>query len=421
MIKSVRMVIAAVAGGALLVACGGGGAGGPAGGGGDGEVSDDKIVLGVITDLSGVYSELAGNNTVEAVKMAVEDFKERQGDDLLTEDITVVSADHQNKPEIANTAARQMYDRQGVDLILDVPTSSAALAIAEVANQAKKPYINIGAATTALEGEGCNKYTFHYAYNTHMLANGTGKALTEQGAKNWYIIYPDYAFGQDMNAKFTTAVKDAGGTVVASDPTPFPNDNFSTFLLKAPTLNPKPDVVGVMQAGGDLVNVVKQYNEFGLKGQGVGLAVGLMFDTDIASIGVESLAGTTYTTPWFWNVDEDSREWADRFKERTGTRPTFDHAGNYSAATQYLEAVHRADSDGGDAVVAELEGHTFDDFFARNATIRPEDHLTTHDAYLAQVKEPSEVEEDLDFTKMVSKIEAADAFQEPDPACKIAS
>lgn len=419
MTTSVRVAAAAVAGGLVLAACGGGGAGGPSGGGGSGEVSDDKIVLGVITDLSGVYSELAGKNAVEAVQMAIDDFKESRGDDLLTDDITVVSADHQNKPEIANTAARQMYDRQGVDLILDVPTSSAALAIAEVAAQAKKPYINIGAATTALEGESCNKYTFHYAYNTFMLANGTGKALTEQGAKNWYVIYPDYAFGQDMNAKFGEAISGAGGSVVAADPTPFPNDNFSTFLLKAPTLNPKPDVLGVMQAGGDLVNVVKQYNEFGLKDQGVGLAVGLMFDTDIAAIGVESLAGTTYTTPWFWTVDEESRAWADRFKERTGTRPTFDHAANYSAATQYLEAVHRAGSDGGDAVVDELEGYTFDDFFARNATIRAEDHLVTHDAYLAQVKEPGEVKEDLDFTKMISKIDAADAFQQPDAACSM--
>lgn len=415
----VRVAAAAVAGGLVLAACGGGGAGGPSGGGGSGEVSDDKIVLGVITDLSGVYSELAGKNTVEAVQMAIDDYKESKGDDLITDDITVVSADHQNKPEIANTAARQMYDRQGVDLILDVPTSSAALAIAEVAGQAKKPYINVGAATTALEGESCNKYTFHYAYNTFMLANGTGKALTEQGAKNWYVIYPDYAFGQDMNAKFGEAISGAGGSVVAADPTPFPNDNFSTFLLKAPTLTPKPDVIGVMQAGGDLVNVVKQYNEFGLKDQGVGLAVGLMFDTDIAAIGVESLAGTTYTTPWFWTVDDESREWADRFKERTGTRPTFDHAANYSAATQYLEAVHRAESDGGDAVVGELEGHTFEDFFARNATIRAEDHLVTHDAYLAQVKEPSEVKEDLDFTKMLAKIEAADAFQQPDAACSM--
>ncbi|HVM27980.1 MAG TPA: ABC transporter substrate-binding protein [Mycobacteriales bacterium] len=419
--KPIRVAAVAVTGSLVLAACGGGGAGGPAGGGGAGEVSDDKIVLGVITDLSGVYSELAGKNTVEAVTMAVEDFKESRGDDLVTDDITVVSADHQNKPEIANTAARQMYDRQGVDLILDVPTSSAALAIAEVAGQAKKLYINIGAATTALTGESCNKYTFHYAYNTYMLANGTGRALTEQGAGSWYIIYPDYAFGQDMNAKFTEAVQAAGGTVVTSDPTPFPNDNFSTFMLKAPTLNPRPDVLGVMQAGGDLVNVVKQYNEFGLRDQGIGLAVGLMFDTDIKSIGVEPLAGTTYTTPWFWTVDEESREWADRFLERTGTRPTFDHAANYSATLQYLEAVHRAGSDGGDAVAAELEGHTFDDFFARNATIRAEDHLVTHDAYLAQVKEPGEVQEDFDFTKMVSKIDAADAYQEPDPVCSMES
>ncbi len=417
MSKSTRIAAAAVAVGALLAACSGGGAGGPASSAESGEVTDDKILLGIINDMSGVYSELGGENAVEAVKMAVEDFKKAHADELLTEDISVVSADHQNKPEIANTAAREMYDRQGVDLILDVPTSSAALAVADVAKQAKKPYINISAATTELEGGKCNKYTFHYAYNTYVLANGTGSALTQQGAKNWYIIYPDYAYGQDANAKFTTAIREAGGSVVASDPTPFPNDNFTTFLLKAPTLTPKPDVLGVMQVGGDLVNVVKQYNEFGLKEKGVDLAVGLLFDTEIASIGVESLSGTTYTTAWFWNVDEESREWADRFLERTGTRPTFVHAGNYSAATQYLEAVHRARSDGGDAVVEELEGHRFDDFFARNSTIREEDHLNVHDVYLAQVKKPSEVDEEMDFTKVVSKIDGANAFQEPDAAC----
>lgn len=421
MARQMRTAISFIAGSALLAACGGGGgAGGPAAAGG--EVSDDKIILGVITDMSGVYSELAGQNAVEAVEMAVEDFQAAHPDDAVTETIEVVSADHQNKPEIANTAAREMYDRDGVDVILDVPTSSAALAVAGVAAQAKKVYMNIGAATTALTGAECNKYTFHYAYNTYMLANGTGTTVTAGGGENWYIIYPDYAFGQDMNKSFTTAIEAADGTIVAADPTPFPNDNFSTFLLKAPSLEPKPDVLGVMQAGGDLVNVVKQYNEFGLRDQGVDLAVGLMFDTDIASIGVESLAGTTYTTPWFWNLDDESREWADKFKERTGVRPTFDHAANYSAATQFLEAAQRAGSDGGDEVVAELEGHEFSDFFARNSTIRAEDHLNVHDAHLAKVKEPGDVEEEGDFTELVETIPAAEAFPaEPDPTCDLGS
>jgi branched-chain amino acid transport system substrate-binding protein len=396
-----------VAVGAMLAGCGGG----PQSGGG--KVSGDAIKLGVITDLSGVYSELAGKNAVAAVEMAVDDFKKAHADDAVTKNIEVSSADHQNKPEIANTAAREMYDRNGVDAIFDVPTSSAALAVATVAGQNKKLYFNNGAATTALTGEQCNPYTYHYAYDTYMLAHGTGTTVTEQGAKQWYIIYPDYAFGQDMNKSFTDAIQAAGGTVGTADPTPFPNDNFATFMTKAPNLSPKPDVLGTMQAGGDLVNVVKQYNEFGLKAKGVDLAVGLMFDTDIKSIGVAPLAGTVFTTAWFWNMDDKSREFADRFKERTGTRPTFDHAANYSAATQYLEAVQRAGTDDADAVRKELDGHEFTDFFARDAKFRAEDHRVIHDSYLVKVKEESEVKEDFDFTKLVKKIPAAEAFRKP--------
>ncbi len=395
-----------LAAGVALAGCAG--AGGPQSGGG--AVSDDKITLGVITDLSGVYSELAGPNAVAAVEMAVDDFAEKYGDDAVTDNIEVISADHQNQPEIANTQAREMYDRQGADAIFDVPTSSAALAVATVAEQNQKLFFDVGAATTELTNEQCNKYTYHYAYDTYMLAHGTGTTVTKQGAENWYIIYPDYAFGQDMNSSFTDAIEAAGGSVVQADPTPFPNDNFSTFMTKAPTLSPKPDVLGTMQAGGDLVNVVKQYNEFNLREKGVDLAVGLMFDTDIASIGVEPLAGTLFTTAWFWNMDEQSREWADRFKERTGDRPTFDHAGNYSAAMQYLEAVQRVGTDNADDVVGELDGYAFEDFFARNAEIRAEDHRVVHDAYLVEVKEESEMEEDFDFTELIDTIPATEAF-----------
>ncbi|WP_196776834.1 ABC transporter substrate-binding protein [Haloechinothrix halophila] len=407
---------ATIAMGAVIAGCAG--AGGPQSD--SGAITDDAIKLGVITDLSGVYSELAGPNAVEAVTMAVEDFKAEHGEDVVTQNIEVTDADHQNKPEIANTTAREMYDRDGVDAIFDVPTSSAALAVANVAKQNQKMYFNIGAATTELTGEQCNAYTYHYAYNTYMLAHGTGKTVTEQGAENWYIIYPDYAFGQDMNKSFTAAIKDAGGSVVKADPTPFPNDNFSTFMTKAPTLSPKPDVMGTMQAGGDLVNVVKQYNEFGLRDKGVELAVGLMFDTDIASIGVDKLEGTLYTTPWFWNLDDQSREWADRFKDRTGTRPTFDHAANYSAAMQYLQAIQRAGSDDADTVREELDGHTFDDFFARNAEFRAADHAVTHDAHLARVKEESDVEEDFDFTELVETIPADEAYMDAaDSGCEM--
>ena len=390
----------------LLAACG---QGGPSGGGG--KISGDKIVIAVLNDQSGVYSDLSGKNSVEAVKMAVEDFKAQYGDKAVTKNIEVVTADHQNKPEIANSKAQELFDRQGADTILDVPTSSAALAVATVASQKKKLYLNIGAATTDLTGKACNKYTFHYAYDTYMLAKSTGTTVTSQGGKNWYIVYPDYAFGQDMQKNFTTAIEGAGGKVVAKDPTPFPNDNFSTFLLKAPNMNPKPDVLGTMQAGGDLVNLVKQYNEFGLRDKGIKLSVGLMFITDIHALGPDAFAGTTFTDAWYWNLDERSRAWADKFQQRTKIRPSFAHAGNYSAAMQYLQAVQRAGSDDADEVVKKLENYSFDDVFARNAKIRAEDHRVVHDVYLAEVKPKSEVTTDWDYEKILRTVPADEAFR----------
>lgn len=398
----------------LLTACGGGGARG-----GGGALSGGKIVLGIINDQSGVYSALGGKNSVAAVQMAIDDFLAKYGSKAVTHDISVVSADHQNKPDVAKTDAQQMYDRQGVDAIFDVPTSSAALAVADVAKQAKKLYFNISAASDDLNGKSCNKYTFHYAYDTNMLANGTGKTATKNGAKNWYLIYPNYAFGQDMLRGFTEAINGAGGAVVASAGSPFPNptQDYSTLLLKTSGLSPKPDTLGVMQAGGDLQNVVKQYNQFKLKDQGVNLAVGLMFITDIHALGPDALAGTTFTDAWYWNATPDNRAFADRFYAKTKTRPTFAHAADYSAALQYLEAVQAAGSKDADAVVKKLEGKTVNDVFLHNGTIRAADHLVTHDAYLAQVKPSSQVAEPWDYENILSTIPADQAFNPPSSDC----
>jgi branched-chain amino acid transport system substrate-binding protein len=406
---------AALAAGVALLAAGCNG--GPGGGGG--KISGGKVEIAVLNDQSGVYSDLSGKASVEAVKMAIADYKAKYGDKAVAKKIDVTTADHQNKPEVANSKAQEMYDRDGADIILDVPTSSAALAVANVAKQKKKLFMDIGAGTTALEGAQCNKYTFHYGYNTYMLAHGTGDTITKDGAKNWYIIYPNYAFGQDMTKSFSASIKTAGGNIVKNDPTPFPNDNFSTFLLKAPTLNPKPQVLGAMQAGGDLVNLVKQYNEYGLKKKGIGLAVGLMFLSDIHSLGPDALAGTKFSDAWYWNASPDNRAWADKFQAKTGKRPTFAHAANYSAAMQYLEAVQRAGTDKSDDVVKQLEGYKFNDVFAKNGTIRAQDHLLLHDSYLAQVKPGSEVKEPWDYEKILKTIPAAEAFQQPDGTCKM--
>ncbi|HEU5025821.1 MAG TPA: ABC transporter substrate-binding protein [Spirillospora sp.] len=409
----VRRSAALATAGALLAGC----AGGPGGGGG--KISDGKVVLAVLTDESGVYADLSGKNAVEAVRMAVADYKAKYGGKAVAKKIEVVDADHQNKPDIANSKAQELYDRQKADLIVDVPTSSAALAVATVAKNKKKLFIDVGAASTALEGKQCNKYTFHYGYNSYMLAHGTGSEVTKDGSKNWYIVYPDYAFGQDMQKTFSAAVQETGGTVVKSDPTPFPNDNFSTFLLKAPGLKPKPQVLGAMQAGGDLVNLVKQYNEYKLRDKGVGLATGLMFLTDIHSLGPDALAGTRFTDFWYWNANQGNRAWADKFQAKTGKRPTAVHAADYSAALQYLEAVQRGGTDKSDDVVKQLEGHQVNDVFTATGTIRPQDHLLVHDAYIAQVKPGSEVKEPWDYEKILKTIPAAQAFQQPDPACKL--
>ena len=411
--KSAAAAAAIISGALVLSACG---QGGPSSA--SGPITDDKVVLAVLNDQSGVYKDLSGPNSVKAVEMAVADYQKKYGDDAVATDIEVVTADHQNEPDVANTKAQELYDREHADVILDVPTSSAALAVANQAKAKKKLFLAVGPATTELTGDQCNKYTFNWAYDTYMLANGTGTAVTEGGDKDWEIVYPDYAFGQDMEKSFSSAIDEAGGSVSGSIATPFPNDNFTTFLTKAAAS--KPDVIGTMQAGGDLINLVKQYNEAGYADQGIDLAVGLMFITDIHSLGVEQFAGTSFTDAWYWNMDDKSRAWADRFMKETGTRPSFAHAGNYSAALQYLEAVQRAETDDADDVVDELEGYKVDDVFLRNGEIRAGDHRVIHDAYLAKVKSPDEVTEDWDYEDIVTTIPAEDAFMpEEDSGCSM--
>lgn len=375
-------------------------------------LTDDKVVIGVLNDQSGVYKDLSGPNSIIAVQMAVDDYKAKYGDEAVAKTIEIVKADHQNKPDIANTKAQAMYDRQLADVILDVPTSSAALAVATVAAEKKKLFLNVTAATTELTGASCNKYTFHWAYDTQMLAKGAA-GVVENGGETWAIVYPDYAFGQDMVASFSAAVEAAGGTVVDKIATPFPNDNFATFITKANTTSP--DVIGIMAAGGDLVNFVKQFNESGVEAQ---LAVGLMFITDIHSLGVEQFSGTTFTDAWYWNYDEQNREFADRFFNLTDTRPSFAHAGNYSAATQYLEAIQRAGTDDADAVIAELEGAKLEDVFLRNGLVR-EDHNVIHDSYTAQVKDVADVKEEWDYEDIIATIPAEDAYGPVSTECKL--
>jgi len=380
-----------------------------------GKLSDGKVVIGLLNDQSGVYKDLSGPNSKVAIQMAIDDYKAKYGAKAVAKTIEIVTADHQNKPDIANTKAQEMYDRQNADIILDVPTSSAALAVATVAKARKKLFIDVTAGTTALTGKSCNKYTYAWAYDTAMLAKGTGAAVVKSGGKSWSIVYPDYAFGQDMQKSFTAAVTGAGGTVQQTIPAPFPNDNFATFITKAASTTPQ--VIGIMAAGGDLINFVKQYNQAGMQTKAQ-LAVGLMFITDIHSLGVEQFAGTSFTDPWYWNMDAKNRTWADKFPAKTGTRPTFAHAGNYSAAMNYLEAVQAAGTDDADAVRKQLDGKKINDIFLRNGQVRS-DHRVVHDVYLAKVKSKDQVTAPWDYEKIVATIPAADAFEPVSAACKM--
>lgn len=413
--RRVVSAVAVAATGSLALAACSGGSGGPQSGGSS-KLTNDKIVFGLLNDQSGVYKDLSGPNSAVAIQMAIDDYKAKYGDSAVAKSIEIVQADHQNKADVANSKAQEMYDRQNADVILDVPNSAAALAVANQAKAKKKLYLNIGAGTTALTGAQCNKYTFHWAYDTAMLAKGTAGTIVSAGGKSWNIVYPDYAFGQDMNKSFTGAVTAAGGSVGQSIASPFPSDNFVTFITKAGDGNPQ--VVGTMHAGGDLINFVKQFNQSPLKGQ-VQLAVGLMFITDIHSLGVDQFSGTQFTDAWYWNFDEQNKKWADRFKEKTNTRPSFAHAANYSAAMNYLEAVQASGTDDTDTIVKALEGKKINDFFLRNGEVRAADHNVVHDAYLAKVKTKDQVKEDWDYEEIVKTVPAAEAYAQPDGSCKM--
>jgi branched-chain amino acid transport system substrate-binding protein len=366
--------------------------------------ADNPVIIAVLNDQSKVYADLSGVGTVAAVHMAVEDY----GGEVLGRSIKVVSVDHQNDPALGANKAHELYEQDHVDAIFDVPTSSVALAVAGVAAQDKKILFVTTGGTDALSMAQCNKYTFHYGYDTYALAQNTGKLITENGGKNWYMITANYAFGQSMLANFTSAIKSAGGNVIHNDMVPFPNTDFSSYLINAQAL--RPNVIGLMNAGDDTVNAMKQINEFGMK-KNMEVGIGLLFESDIAALGSDYWSGSTITVGSYWNLDDKTRAWAARYKKRTGKMPTWVMMGNYSAVTQYLDAVARAKTDDADAVVKQLEGYHFEDVFARHAYIRAQDHLLIHDMYVAKIKPASDVKEPYDFLQILKTVPGDQSYR----------
>ena len=368
-----------------------------------GKLSGDMVKVGVMNDMAGLYADIGGPGSVEAAKMAVADF----GGKIFGKPIEVVFVDHQNKPDIGAAKAREWFDTQGVDMIVDVPTSSVAIAVAKVANEKKRVFINTGAATKALTNEECNPYTVHYAYDTYALANGTGKAIVQTGGKTWFFLTADYAFGHALEGDTAAVVKAAGGEVKGAVRHPLSASDFSSFLLQAQSS--KAQIIGLANAGGDTINSVKAANEFGLT-KNQTLAGLLMFISDVHSLGLKTAQGMMLTDAWYWDANDETRKFGRRFFEKMKRMPSFDQAAVYSATLTYLKAVEASGTDDADAVMATLKKTKINDVFTKGGYIRADGRMV-HDMYLMQVKKPEDSKYPWDYFQLKKVIPAEEAFQ----------
>lgn len=367
------------------------------------EISGNVVKIGVLTDLSGTYSDLAGQGAVEATKMAIEDF----GGKVAGAPIEVVVADHQNKADIAANKAREWADAEGVDAFGELVTTSVALAVNEIAKQKNKVTLISGAASSRITNEDCIPSAVHYTYNTRALAVGTGAAVVAEGGDSWFFLTANYAFGENLEKDVTKVVTANGGQVLGSVKHPFPATDFSSFILQAQASGAK--VIGLANAGADTTNAIKAANEFGVIAGGQQIAGLLVFLTDIHSLGLDVAQGLMLTTGFYWDYDEQTRAWSQRFFERTGKMPTMVQAGMYSSVTHYLKAIEATGSDDTATVMAKMRETPINDFFARNGTIR-EDGLMVHDMYLAKVKTPAESKGAWDYYQIVRVIPGEEAF-----------
>ena len=371
---------------------------------GSGEVSGDKVKIGVLNDRSGLYADLSGEGSVVAARMAVEDF----GGEVLGAPVEIVSADHQNKPDVGASVAREWFDVAGVDMIADVPTSSVALAVQEVAREKNRVFIDSGAGSTALTNESCTPTSFHWTYDTYALAVGTGQAVVQEGGDTWFFITADYEFGQSLEENTARVVEANGGQVLGEVRHPLSTGDFSSYLLQAQGSGAK--VIGLANAGSDTTNAIKQASEFGIVQSGQQLAGLLLFISDVHSLGLETAQGLVLTTGFYWDLNEKTRAWSERFFERHGAMPTMVQAGVYSGVLHYLEAIEAAGTDEAQAVAEQMREMPVDDgILTDNGTVQANGRMA-HDMYLAEVKAPDASERDWDYYTIVRTIPAAEAF-----------
>ncbi len=370
------------------------------------QVSDGVIKIGVMNDMSGLYADIAGPGSVVAAKLAIEDF----GAAAKGMKVEVVSADHQNKPDVGSTVARTWYDTDKVDAIADVPTSSVGLAVNQITKDKNKVFLASGPATSDLTGKACSPNTVHWTYDTWMLANGTGSALVKTGGDSWFFLTADYAFGHALERDTEAAVTKAGGKVLGKVRHPFPGTDFSSFLLQAQASKAK--VIGLANAGGDTINSIKQAAEFGIVKGGQSLAGLLMFITDVHALGLNTAQGLTFTETFYWDLNDETRAFAKRFAALAprNNYPSMVHAGVYASVLHYLKAIEAIKSDDGLKVVEQMKKMPTDDPLFGKGTIRP-DGRKLHQAYLFEVKKPAESKGPWDYYKVRATIPADQAFR----------
>jgi branched-chain amino acid transport system substrate-binding protein len=369
------------------------------------QISGNVVKIGVLNDQSGLYADLGGQGSVLATKMAIEDFKAKEKG----LNVEVIFADHQNKPDIGTQIANKWIDNEGVDVIVDVPNSGVALAVNEVVRNKHKVFINSGAASSDLTGAKCSPNTVHWTYDTWMLANGTGKAIVKTGGDTWFFITADYAFGHALERDTANVVKANGGKVLGDVKVPLNNQDFSSFLLQAQASKAK--IIGLANAGGDTINSIKQASEFGIVKGGQNLAGLLVFLTDVHGIGLDKAQGLILTETFYWDLNDQTRAFTKRFAAANGGKyPTMVHAGVYAGVLHYLKAVAALKSDDGTKVVEQMKKMPTDDPLFGKGEIRV-DGRKIHNAYLFEVKKPSESKGPYDYYKLRSTIPAAEAFR----------
>ena len=369
------------------------------------QISDGVIKIGVLTDMSSLYADIGGPGSVVAARMAVEDY----GAAKKGLKVEIVSADHQNKPEVGSSIARQWYDRDGVDVIVDVPTSSVALAVNQVTREKAKLFLVSGAASSDLTGKACSPNTIHWTYDTWMLAHGTGSAIVKTGGKTWFFITADYAFGHALERDTAEVVKANGGKVLGAVRHPLNAQDFSSFLLQAQSS--KAQIIGLANAGGDTINSIKQASEFGIVKGGQNLAGLLVFISDVHALGLDKAQGLIFTETFYWDRNDQTRAFAKRFApQNSGKMPTMVQAGVYSAVLDYLKAVEALKSDDGTKVAAKMKEMRTDDPLFGKGRVR-QDGRKIHDAYLVEVKKPSESKYPWDYYKIRATIPADQAFR----------